>query len=92
MNGFAYNVPSLHDYKGLENIDFSECTTLAGAFSYDTYVTSLDGLEDKDTSKVTDFSYCFAGDYWLGDISAIDGWSFKSASTVNMMFLWNASL
>lgn len=92
MNGFAYNVPNLHDYKGLENIDFSECTTLASAFSYDTYVTSLEGLEDKDTSKVTDFSSCFAGNYWLGDISAIDGWSFESATTVNQMFYNNAVL
>lgn len=92
MNAFAYNVPNLHDYKGLENIDFSECTTLASAFSYDTYVTSLEGLENKDTSKVTDFSYCFAGDYWCGDISAIGTWSFESATTVNQMFLNNAVL
>lgn len=90
MNGFAYNVPNLHDYKGLENIDFSECITLASAFSYDTYITSLEGLENKDTSKVADFSYCFAGDYWCGDISAIADWSFESATTANQMFLDNA--
>ena len=43
-------------------------------------LTSLDGLKDWDTSKVTDMSSMFSGDRSLSDTSAINDWDIRNVA------------
>ena len=57
-----------------------------GDMSYYPLLKSIDGLEDWDVSSVTNFSYMFAGNIWLDDISAIADWDMSNAQNLSYMF------
>ena len=55
-------------------------------------ITSLAGLEDVDTSSVTDMSYCFSGCNKLTDISAIQNWNVSNVTNMSNMFEYCSKL
>ena len=56
---------------------FVECSAL----------TNLNGLENWNVSKVTNFNYTFAGLYNLSDATAINDWDLSSTASFYRMFI-----
>lgn len=76
---------NLETVEGLENLNTSETTTMAGLFCNCTKLTSLD-LSGFDTQNVTNMNYMFSGCSNLQTITVGSGWTVAGVTESDDMF------
>lgn len=83
-------LPYLVEISGLNNLDFSEVTSMYATFGYCPVLEKID-LEYLDTSNVTDMSYLFQDDYSLRNIN-IANFDMRNVVNFSGMFSYCKSL
>ncbi len=86
---FAYSTATIID---LTNLDFSECTDMAGLVSDNEYLETVIFNEDIDTQNVTDMSNMFSGCASLVNISGMTGFDTQNVTSMQDMFWYANSL
>lgn len=71
-------------YVGLEKLNMSECTSIAGMFYHNFRITNFKGVYNWDTSKVKNMSYTF--DSYSGTELLLLNWDTSKVEYMNYMF------
>ncbi|WP_288847029.1 bacterial Ig-like domain-containing protein [uncultured Fructobacillus sp.] len=77
--------PNLTTITGLNNVDTSQVSTMAGLFQYDGSLQSVAGLENWDVSHVVDMSAAFAKTHALNNVN-LSQWNVHAVTDMSNMF------